>query len=880
MDPNTFHASFSIFKSHHANLSLISFMNKLIKKLHIVANPFFILRKTVTQILPFITIYIMSFIKRLNDQFKQTTVHGLSHFAKNTNNNFKIYWIIMTLTCLSGMIYFISIRFRDYFLATVTVSIDQNKEDILRFPIITICSLNNMDDVDNDFSYYTIKEVLAAHLIKKKQKDQSQFTMFLIDFINQRINYRKREISLVTSPYAWRHHFYTKQVLINELVKSPNIFLKYFNDPFLPEMRCQEKSMFDEQWADFLKNCDEINPSSSFNKHLQFKIDYICNNGDKNEDTFTDQEKCKLLNFAPMFEERNIFKELTESTQYMSLLASEIIYSFLNEGDPYQQMTNYGPYFTEIVQDLNIDLYFEEIRKGFFGWQAQVDMSKERISKLYDSVFTVVLGPDHGYDINNLTFPSIMYLKQLYKSLQIEMTTKDNWMTSLTNLEDTRTIEPRYFLKDIGMAKYYYQQPNNPDKPKLLIENFKISDMGTFFKTFVPEKNVLNTFYAGKKYEDSIWEHTFSHKSSNCFRLRTNKNKTSSFYQEIPGDENALNAVIFTGYNGYSLTSINWGYYATSKFEISIDFPENISDNFLSDVTVSPIVIETNKLTKVALTQQRFIKSKQYRNCDDTTTKSYEACRQTCFVESVYKSEDCNCVPVFGMEFFVNMQNQQNTEQMLDPQLDVECTFEQLSNQNCYNFIQNWKTLNTIEIERLCKCKEPCTGTSYKTAIQSTQSGLTRMESEIAYGRDVDGLLRSDNKSQWLIDYYRGEGDKGGEWEEGGKALSFNSQRNYLLRSLKGYSMNKGLDYQNLEVDDRYLSQGVANLLIYYDTLDVESFIESEADKASSLISDLGGQLGLWLGISMVSLMEITVCFYSACWKRGVIFKREPVLDL
>ena len=40
---------------------------------------------------------------------------------------------------------------------------------------------------------------------------------------------------------------------------------------------------------------------------------------------------------------------------------------------------------------------------------------------------------------------------------------------------------------------------------------------------------------------------------------------------------------------------------------------------------------------------------------------------------------------------------------------------------------------------------------------------------------------------------------------------------------------------------------------------------QAESDMASSLVSDLGGQLGLWMGISMVSLMEVMVCFCRVC---------------
>ena len=52
---------------------------------------------------------------------------------------------------------------------------------------------------------------------------------------------------------------------------------------------------------------------------------------------------------------------------------------------------------------------------------------------------------------------------------------------------------------------------------------------------------------------------------------------------------------------------------------------------------------------------------------------------------------------------------------------------------------------------------------------------------------------------------------------------------------------------------------------IGFENLQVKKTIETVADQASSLVSDLGGQLGLWLGISMVSILEILLCLGYYC---------------
>ena len=67
------------------------------------------------------------------------------------------------------------------------------------------------------------------------------------------------------------------------------------------------------------------------------------------------------------------------------------------------------------------------------------------------------------------------------------------------------------------------------------------------------------------------------------------------------------------------------------------------------------------------------------------------------------------------------------------------------------------------------------------------------------------------------------------------------------------------------EADDQHIfSKAITLIDIGFDNLEVKLTKESIADRASSLVSDLGGQLGLWLGISMVSLLEVLSCiFYS-----------------
>ena len=56
------------------------------------------------------------------------------------------------------------------------------------------------------------------------------------------------------------------------------------------------------------------------------------------------------------------------------------------------------------------------------------------------------------------------------------------------------------------------------------------------------------------------------------------------------------------------------------------------------------------------------------------------------------------------------------------------------------------------------------------------------------------------------------------------------------------------------------LSENLIYLDIYFDDMRITKIQENIADNLSSLVSDVGGQLGLWLGISILTVVEILFC--------------------
>ncbi|XP_071794821.1 acid-sensing ion channel 1C-like [Asterias amurensis] len=65
-------------------------------------------------------------------------------------------------------------------------------------------------------------------------------------------------------------------------------------------------------------------------------------------------------------------------------------------------------------------------------------------------------------------------------------------------------------------------------------------------------------------------------------------------------------------------------------------------------------------------------------------------------------------------------------------------------------------------------------------------------------------------------------------------------------------------DFEDLIANNsNFVRENVLRVNIYYDSLDYEDIYQTEAYTLSTLASDLGGQVGLWIGVSVLTLCEI-----------------------
>ena len=86
--------------------------------------------------------------------------------------------------------------------------------------------------------------------------------------------------------------------------------------------------------------------------------------------------------------------------------------------------------------------------------------------------------------------------------------------------------------------------------------------------------------------------------------------------------------------------------------------------------------------------------------------------------------------------------------------------------------------------------------------------------------------------------------------------LIFNKYENLLNTVQKNPKLMNSHDWGIFDPEEFY-QENYVELIIYFESLSTTKISQFETDSLNSLICDLGGNLGLWLGGSLLTLAEI-----------------------
>ena len=170
-----------------------------------------------------------------------------------------------------------------------------------------------------------------------------------------------------------------------------------------------------------------------------------------------------------------------------------------------------------------------------------------------------------------------------------------------------------------------------------------------------------------------------------------------------------------------------------------------------------------------------------------------------------------------------------------------ECQFNDIYRKECYESILPFRSDN--KLLELCHCPEVCHETKFTPTISSGDVGLDEFDSsDVAWLSNFDQI------------YYQWRPDN----------LDRNATEDEIVQSFRNTVPSDQMDeyIQRLEkindlfahTDENIFSKGTTNLEIFYSKQRELWTYESQTDNWISLVSDFGGQFGLWMGISIVGV--------------------------
>ena len=845
-------------------------------------------------------------IKEIKHLIQSTSCHGISHLSNASNKKLAFFWALCSLCCTGAMIYFILERISDFTSASVNTSFEKLHLDELIFPDITVCSLDNYDETDYLFIFDLIKKPLLECLQGNYWYDKTTLTMFLIDYLNLKVLKSIEGSKRDTKYLQTKKSPYTTTIIRPTVLEDHDSGSKIFDSfdmfylyPHSAWFECvsNDNNITEKTWEEEIQiwrnlcsprsGLSGTTGSSKTNSNTNIKTEQADRKWEcqiYNQTNFTVPEKCKYLIYGPMVgnpdqPDYGYFNQLIVGGHKVETLSAEIIFEFIHSDNITELFIEYGIYFETMLESyFDLTSFIEDVENLKNG---DHDLDFRTVLDNYKNYFS-----SKAFYTNN-TLPTTGYLSFLVmlESLKFdylnyhERISKSAWMTQVTNLKNklpqnnlTYYSNNQYLAANLFGQEYNSLTSSNTNISESYIfgniENYKISNQERVLENtqfFKPNYNILKVNFGdiNKSYRpEDIFESVNTAKSSRCFKTKKDlflAKKTNEFIQTTGGEKNGLLLVLFTGYVGYNLNEKNLDFAFSPKFEISIDRPNST----FSDLIDSSIVIENGKLAKIGLTENYFKKSASMKRCEPSQDITFEECKERCFIDTVYASEECHCAVNHGLGYLQSKQSKNYGLNQTNSINRSECTFEDLINPGCYEIISQFKNYSITEIEQICDCGEPCLNLSYGKSISVGLSNLQNRDlASIQLSRIfTDEILNNPNSIT----------------EEEYKNLSEDSQFFYLSRTLRAYSLNNGIPLSTVFRDPDLLSQGLAIVQIYFDKLVANQVTEEAADPASSLISDLGGQLGLWMGISMVSIMEVFVIFYVGCRK---LFKKIRIGEL
>ena len=346
----------------------------------------------------------------------------------------------------------------------------------------------------------------------------------------------------------------------------------------------------------------------------------------------------------------------------------------------------------------------------------------------------------------------------------------------------------------------------------------------------------------------------------NCFTFNSNRNEGKK-YMHATGPQNGLSLILALDNDdpplgGYGLYNFNDNIAHSAGIRVQVHAPNTMPNPVDHGFDIPPGYSSSVGLKAVLNSRL----PTPYGNCTkemlsgrNTYRNTIFSCLRMCKQRNVEKKCKCKssglpdtgsnmsyCGTIHDWKDILQRMVASNASPAQKKSLylrELECeenTLHQLSNDRSY------------EVE--CKCFQPCKETTYQKSISLSYWPLEFYQYDALTKLYGDSISKTFMKEAYQ---YLNESIKTYEQIYFNQDLSETERNRMLTRTMNLTERQKILRSTQL------IHQNLLRLNVYFEDLSVVEFKQMPAYELADLFADIGGTLGLWMGISVLTIMEL-----------------------
>ncbi|CAH1787528.1 unnamed protein product [Owenia fusiformis] len=369
---------------------------------------------------------------------------------------------------------------------------------------------------------------------------------------------------------------------------------------------------------------------------------------------------------------------------------------------------------------------------------------------------------------------------------------------------------------------------------------------------------ISSCMYQGKYCSDGDIHSVIHSHYYNCFTFNDINTTLSNPYSNTTGPTGGLSLQLFLDIDENIYAIYNPEYPTSGSQGVRVVIHEK---GTLPDPENEGFEIEQGHSANVALSvTRRELMKPPWGDCtehplldEDGFTFNTRACQMRCLQKMVYKS--CGCkrgsLPMYPDVENVQFCDKIQINEWLDENPNTTALLNDLEKLQCSMTEYDW---DVVLGQDHCQCKDNCSYNTYDMTLSQSQWPKQGVELDF-YCRKIIHLPNYNNSSVYK---------------------AFHDQMEPLCTNMYSNSTYTKWNEVKQEVGDR-LRENFIRLNVYFKDLETK-IIRQEPDFAlGSMISEIGGSLGIFIGVSIITIAEVFILCLSII---RVLGKKSKVMSI